>query len=163
MKLYRDHNTLWVKHATYKKDQSLRAASLSKLDNTVSNNSISNTNYAEFSIKSQVLLYYHNPNYAYNHLYNLHQKSVSPLQSSLRTLIFAYNHFNNLHQKYFSLSQAFSQFRLHQGTRELGSLVMNDIVLTFPFFLKVWTVITELTITDFLSLRLSRCTAGSSL
>ena len=33
---------------------------------------------------------------------------------------------------------------------------MNDIVLTCPFFLKVWTVITELTITDFLSLRLSK-------
>ena len=41
----------WVKHTTFHKTESLRAASLSKLDNTVNNNSISNTKYAEVSIK----------------------------------------------------------------------------------------------------------------
>ena len=51
IKLYTDHNILWVKHATHQKAESLLDASLSKLDNTVNNNSISNTKYAEFSIK----------------------------------------------------------------------------------------------------------------
>ena len=46
---------------------------------------------------------------------------------------FAYNHPNNLHQK-------FRQFRLCQGTRELGSIVRTDTVLIPPFFLKLWTV-----------------------
>ena len=50
-KLYRDCKTLQIKHADYQKTESVRAASLSKLDNTVNKNSISNTNYAEFSIK----------------------------------------------------------------------------------------------------------------
>ena len=46
--LYSDHNTLWVKHATHQKSESLKATSLSNLDNTVTNNSIFNTKYAEF-------------------------------------------------------------------------------------------------------------------
>ena len=49
-KLYTDHDTLWVKHATLQKSESLRAVYLSKLDNMV-NNSIFNTKYAEFSTK----------------------------------------------------------------------------------------------------------------
>ena len=49
IKLYTDHNTLWVKHATHQKAESLRAVSLLKLDKTVNNNSIFNTRYAEFS------------------------------------------------------------------------------------------------------------------
>ena len=44
-----------------------------------------------------------------------------------------------------SLPQPFSQFRLREGNRELGSLVGSlvriDTVLISPFFLKVWTVI----------------------
>ena len=51
IKLYTDHNILWVKHATYQKDESLLYTSLSKLDNAVNINSISNTKYAELSIK----------------------------------------------------------------------------------------------------------------
>ena len=47
IKQYKDNNTLWVKHATYQKAESLRAASLSKLDNTIDKNSIFNTKYAE--------------------------------------------------------------------------------------------------------------------
>ena len=51
IELYTDLNTLWVKHATHQKVVSLGAASLSKLDNMVNNNSISNAKYAEFTIK----------------------------------------------------------------------------------------------------------------
>ena len=51
IKLYTDHNTLWMKHATYHKTESLTAASLSKFDNMVNNNSVFNTKYAEFSTK----------------------------------------------------------------------------------------------------------------
>ena len=50
-KLYTDHNTLFIKQATYQKSESFRDASLSKLDNTVNNNSIFNIRYAEFSRK----------------------------------------------------------------------------------------------------------------
>ena len=46
IKLYTDHNNLRVTHATYQKAESLRADFLSKLDNKVNNNSISNTKYA---------------------------------------------------------------------------------------------------------------------
>ena len=70
---------------------------------------------------------------------------------------FTYNHSNNLHQKHFPhLSKAFIPFKLCQRTRKLGSLVKNDLILISPFFLKVWTMITGLTITDFLSLRLRK-------
>ena len=51
LKLYANHNnTSLIKHATYQKTESLRAASLSKLDNTVvSNNYLFNTKCPEFS------------------------------------------------------------------------------------------------------------------
>ena len=52
--LYPDHNNLWVKDVAHQKVESLGADSLSKLDNTVNNNSIQykfNTKYAEFSTK----------------------------------------------------------------------------------------------------------------
>ena len=51
IKLYTDHNTLRVKHATHQKTESLKAASLSKLVNMVNSNFIFNTKYAEFSTK----------------------------------------------------------------------------------------------------------------
>ena len=156
------------------------AASFSKLDNTVNNNSISNTKFAEFSIKLQVLSHFHDPECAYQHLYNLHQKYVLLLQSTLTSLfhpylftksslqspptltssipqqfftslLLAYNHPNGLHQKIFSLPHPFDQFRLHQETRELGSLVRTSTVLIFLFSLKVRAVIRGLTITDFYS------------
>ena len=41
--IYTYHNTLWVKHATHQKAESLRAASLSKLDNKVNKYLIENT------------------------------------------------------------------------------------------------------------------------
>ena len=37
IKLYTDHNNLWVKHITHQKAESLRAASLSILGNTINN------------------------------------------------------------------------------------------------------------------------------
>ena len=58
--------------------------------------------------------------------------------------------------KIFSQPQPFSQFRLRQGTKELWSLVRNDTIFISPFFFKVWTVITGLTITNSLSLRLRK-------
>ena len=51
IKLYINHITLWVKHATYQKAESLRANSLSNLDSTVNNNSAFNKKPAEFSMK----------------------------------------------------------------------------------------------------------------
>ena len=87
IKLYTDLNTLLFKHATHRKTESLRAAFPSKLDNTANNNSISNTQNAEFSIKQQVLLHFSQCyNFAYTHLYNLHQKSVPLLQPNFTSL-----------------------------------------------------------------------------
>ena len=51
IKLYTDHNTLRVKHATHQMTESLKAASLSKLVNMVNSNFIFNIKYAEFSTK----------------------------------------------------------------------------------------------------------------
>ena len=80
IKLYTNHNTLLVKHATSQKAQFLRCSSLSKLDNMINNNSIFNTKCPEFSTKWYVLFDFHNPTCANNHHYNLHQNSVTPLQ-----------------------------------------------------------------------------------
>ena len=41
----------------------------------------SKTEYSEFLAEWQLLLHYHNPTCAYNHPFNLHQKSVRLLQS----------------------------------------------------------------------------------
>ena len=51
IKVYANHNSLLVKPATYQKAESLRGASLSKLDNMVNNSSIFNTKCPEFSTK----------------------------------------------------------------------------------------------------------------
>ena len=51
IKTYTDDNTLWVKHATQQKAETLRTASLSKLEKKVNNYSIFNTNYTKFSTK----------------------------------------------------------------------------------------------------------------
>ena len=61
-----------------------------------------------------------------------------------------------IYSKIISLPQPFSQFRLCRGTMAQGSCVRTDTVLTSPFFLKVWTVIKGLTITDSLSLRIRK-------
>ena len=90
VKLYTDHNTLWVKHATHQKAESLRATSLSKLDNNVNNSSMFNTKYAQYFTKWQVLLVFHSPTCAYNHSYNLHQKSVPLLQSTFTSIFHHY-------------------------------------------------------------------------
>ena len=165
IKLYADHNTLWVKHATHQKAESLRGASLWKLDNAVSKNSIFNTKYAEFSAKCKVLLHFHNSTCAYNHPYNLHQKFVPLLPSIFNPLFHPYlliklssqfilelpscipqQFFTTLFlrttiqkstPKTFSLPQCFSQLRLRQRTRELAYLVRIDTVSISPFFLKV--------------------------
>ena len=89
MKLYLDHNNLWVKVATDQKAESLVAGVLSKLDNKANNKSISNKKYAEFSTKWLVLLRYHSTTCAYNYPFNLvpkNPKSVPLLQSIFTSL-----------------------------------------------------------------------------
>ena len=117
--------------------------------------------------------HFHNPICAYNHPYNLQEKSLPLLQSIFTSLFLPYfitksslqyhslllhlSNFsppNSLHQKIFSLPQSFSQFRLRQGVMKLGSLVETDTALISPFFLKVQILITGLTITDSLLFRL---------
>ena len=61
IKLYTDFSTFWVKHTTCRKFESLRASSLSNLNNMVNNNSIFDPKYVEFSTKWQVLLHFQNP------------------------------------------------------------------------------------------------------
>ena len=51
IRLYPDHNNLWIKHAAHQKAESFRAGSLAKQDNTVNSNTIFSTKYAEFSRK----------------------------------------------------------------------------------------------------------------
>ena len=51
IELYAKHSPLLVKHANYKKGESLRDPSLSNLDNIKNNKSIFNTKCAEFSEK----------------------------------------------------------------------------------------------------------------
>ena len=51
IKPYTNHNTLWVKHATHQKAESLRTVFPSNLDNMVNNRSNFNAKYAEFCTK----------------------------------------------------------------------------------------------------------------
>ena len=53
IKLYKNHKNLFVKHTHYtlQKAQTLRAAFPSKLENTINNNSVFETNCAELSRK----------------------------------------------------------------------------------------------------------------
>ena len=122
-----------------------------------------------------MLLHFHNPTFACNHSYNLHQKSVPLLQSTFTSLFHPYFLTKSSLQspltlplypknfsppyfcvqasqestpKMFSLPQPFSQVRSPQGTKDLWSFVTNDTVFISLFFLKVWTVITGLTIAD---------------
>ena len=49
IKIYTDQKNIWIKHATYKNSESLRAVSLSKLDSMVNSNSIFNTKSAKMA------------------------------------------------------------------------------------------------------------------
>ena len=69
-----------------------------------------------------------------------------------------------IYTKILSLPYPFSQFRLREGTRKLGSLMRTDTVLISISFLKVCTVITGLTTTDpYRPGSENWCIAGSSL
>ena len=72
-------NTFLANCATYQKAESLRAASLSKLDSTVNSYFIFTTKCLEFSAKWQEIFHFQNPTCAQNQLYSFHQKSVPPL------------------------------------------------------------------------------------
>ena len=67
--------------------------------------------------------------------------------------IFAYNHPSNLHQKYFPSLSHLANSGCVKRQRSYG--VMWGFLI-FLFFLKIWTVITGLTITDSLLLRLTK-------
>ena len=63
--------------------------------------------------------------------------------------VFAYNDFSNLHQKYFPYLSHLVNSDCIKGQRSSGGLIC-------PFFLKVWTVMTGLTITDSLLPRIKK-------
>ena len=70
------------KQVTYQKVESLRAAFLPKLDNTVKT-TLSSIQSVMNSLQKYMLFHFHSSACAYNHPYlpyNLHQKSVPPLQ-----------------------------------------------------------------------------------
>ena len=118
------------KHATHQRAESLRAASLSKLDNTVNNDSIFNTNKVCWILYEMVgapsflepILCIQSPqkisfstsaNFHLPTLSFLVQKIILAIPTNtpfldisviLNLLIFAYNLPANLHQKYFPTS-----------------------------------------------------------
>ena len=131
--LHKDHKTLWAKYIIHEKGESLRVACLSTLDNTVNS-------YKILSSIQIMLLHFLNPTCVYNPPYNLHQKSIPPLQTIFNFLIHHYLFAklslqsplripSSIRQqlftskqstpKIFSLPQPFSQCRLRQGNREL--------------------------------------------
>ena len=86
---------------------------------------------------------------------------TNPTNTSYTSTIFPLSYFcvqasQKSTPKIFSLPQPLSKFRLHQGTREHRSPVRTNSILFSPFSLKVWTVITGLTIIDSLLLRLRK-------
>ena len=71
-------------------------------------------------------------------------------------LIFVRNNSGNQHQKYFPYLNHLANQGCAIRTRELESLVTTKTVWFFPFFLKIWKVIMELTFTDILLLSLRK-------
>ena len=149
VKLYTNHNTLLVKHATYQKAESLGGASLSKLDtmSILTPSSIKSVqNYLQngmcFFISQSYLCIQpslqpptkiHYPISAIFYIairILLAHKTIFAISTNTLFLyttaifhlpIFTYNHPYNLHQKNFPFL-----------TNEVGSLVRNDIVSTDP-------------------------------
>ena len=163
IKLYIDRNTLWVNHASYQKAEPLRDASLSKLDNTVNINSIFNAEYAEFPecrcsfIFTTQLVHTATPtistknpfrycSHFYKIIFTVPTNTPSIPPQFFTSLLFCTSQQST--PKIVFLPHLFSQFRLHKRARELGRLVMSDTVLVSPSFLKLWSMITGLTITD---------------
>ena len=182
MKLYTDHNSSWVKHAIHQKVESLREASLPKLDNKVNNNSLFKTKYAKFFRKWLMFLHFHNqlvytatPIISTNILSSTSNNFHLPIPSLLfnKIILKIFTNTPCLYTaaifslpilyiqpspqstpKIFFRSQPFSQFRLRHRTKELWSFARNGTVLISPFFLIVWIEIMGFTIADYLSLRL---------
>ena len=162
-KLCTDHNTLWVKHTTqepfyFKVRQhgqqrlylqykicwilyKMVGASLSSQHYLCIQPPLTITTKNPFFYFSQFSSPYSTLNCSQNRPFNAFYATAI-----FHLPIFAYHHPNNLHQKNF----------LHQGIRELGTLVRTGTVLISPFLLKVWTVVTGLTIPDSLSFRLRK-------
>ena len=128
----------------YPSKKSLRASSLSKLDNMVNSNSIFMRRCAKFSTKWFEILNFNKPTCIYKHPYNLHQKSIpsfQPIFTSLFSLTCSENHPYNPHKhslfqylgnfsSFFSLAQA-SLESLHKAYFQ-----RTDSVLVSAFFLK---------------------------
>ena len=168
------------------------------LDHTVDSNSISNTKYAGFSAKWQVVGAYsfsqpylriqpplQSPSkIRFSSSVNFHlpippllvHKIILTIPNNtpyICLINFAPPYFcvqlsQQSAQKIFLYFQPICQFRLRQETRKLGSLVRTDSILVSHLLpqcmvsdnrahcLSVWSVITGLTITDSLSLRLRK-------
>ena len=173
IKLYADHDTLWVKHATHQKCESLRTASSSNLDNMVNNSTNFNTKYAEFSTKGLVLFHFHSPFSGYNQRCNLYQQTVPFLQSISTSLFHPYLFIkSSLQSPLILLSYITQEFFTSFFLRKIIPTIYNKNIfpiwnilpiqaasryqeimeycedwqcLISPFFLKVWTVIATLT------------------
>ena len=98
-------------------------------------------------------------NCSQNRSFNPYQQFLSLYVSNLSPLYFCVLPSQQSTPKIFSPPHPFSQFRLHQGIKELGTLVRIDTVLISPFLFKGWTAVTRLTITDPLSL-ITSCVGG---
>ena len=112
IKLYTDLNTLWVKHTTHQKVESLGTASLSKLDNTVNLTTFIQPYHTTFPKTST-----RNPS-LYLSQFSTPCSTLTcckiiltiPINTpsfynstNFHVPIFLHNHPNNLHQKFFSL------------------------------------------------------------
>ena len=105
---------------------------------------------------SQLSPPYSTLNCSQNFPFNPHQQFLSLYLSNFSPPYFRVLPSQQSTPKMFYPPQPFSQFKLRQGIRELGNFVMTGTVLISPFLLKVWTVVTRLTIIDPLSLRLRK-------
>ena len=140
IKLYTDHDTLWVKHATNQKVESLRAASPSNLGNMVSNAISFNTKYAKFSTKWYVLLHFHNPSALQAPL-----TLYSDITQQFFTSLFLRTTIPSIYTKNILPTSNILPIQAASKDQRVGSIVSANTVLISPFFLKVWTVIAELT------------------
>ena len=178
IKLHPNHNNLLVKYATHQKAEFLRASqttmsittlySIQSVLNSMQNgkcsfiittllvhrtaSSISTEN--PFLYFSQFLPPYSTLTCSQNHPYSSHYDSLSLYLSNFSPPYFCVQPSQQSTPKMLSLPQPFSNFRLCEGTRELGSLLRTCTVLISHFFFKVWTVITGLTTADSQSPRL---------
>ena len=128
----------------YPSKKSLRASSLSKLDNMVNSNSIFMRRCAKFSTKWFEILNFNKPTCIYKHPYNLHQKSIpsfQPIFTSLFSLTCSENnpynpHYHSLFQYLGNFSSFFSLAQASLESLHKAYFQRTDSVLISAFFLK---------------------------